>query len=132
MKLFEEGKPSYYQRNKEKERARQREYYAKRKLSPNYTEIKERQRDFKLRRDFGIPLGEYREMLVTQKECCAICGEHQDKKGKLLAVDHCHSTGKVRGLLCLNCNIVLGHVKEDITILEKMVLYIRSNNAQAI
>ena len=63
---------------------------------------------------FGITLEIYNEMLVDQNNVCAICKQPEtayDSRLKLvkkLAVDHCHSTGKIRGLLCISCNTKLG------------------------
>lgn len=56
--------------------------------------------------------------LLKNKEC-KICGDIQN-----LAIDHCHTTGEVRGLLCKSCNKALGFVREDIEILRNMILYL--------
>jgi hypothetical protein len=63
-------------------------------------------RDRQLRKAFGIGLGQYREMLKAQGGRCAICGRVPGEKD--LAVDHDHVTGSLRGLLCYNCNVMLG------------------------
>ena len=65
-------------------------------------------RDNMLRRDYGISLEEYQALLEAQDHSCAICGKHQDTEQRKLAVDHNHETGKVRGLLCGNCNMGIG------------------------
>jgi hypothetical protein len=65
-------------------------------------------------------------MLEVQNGCCAICGvqeKHTEKKR--LYVDHCHTNNHVRGLLCNNCNFVLGHAKDNTTILENAILYLK-------
>ena len=72
---------------------------------------KERAND--LRRNYGITLEIYEEMLEDQHYGCKICGKDKEKNGKNLAVDHCHTTGKVRGLLCDKCNRGLGFFEED-------------------
>lgn len=56
---------------------------------------------------FGISVEHYEALLVSQDSCCAIC-RGQNANGKALAVDHCHKTGRVRGLLCTNCNTGIG------------------------
>jgi len=70
-----------------------------------------------LRKTYGITLEEYRQMFVDQDNKCAICrmdGFKICKDAKaLLVVDHCHSTGKVRGLLCHNCNRGLGLFQDN-------------------
>ncbi len=67
---------------------------------------KERDRAANLWRQYGITLAQYDEMLTRQGGTCAIC--KKPPKVKRLHVDHCHSTGRVRGLLCGSCNGRLG------------------------
>ena len=56
---------------------------------------------------------------------CFICGLDKDRRN--LCVDHCHTTGKVRGLLCDNCNVGLGRFKDNITLLEKAIKYLNDS-----
>jgi hypothetical protein len=56
----------------------------------------------------GLSLQAYRAMRERQKNVCGIC----KTPGKPLCVDHCHATGKVRGLLCRDCNLGLGNYKD--------------------
>lgn len=79
-------------------------------------------RDMKLRRNFGISLEEYRDMERAQDGRCAIC--HSLPGKRLLAVDHDHETGRVRALLCANCNTALGHLKDDPDLLRKAADYL--------
>lgn len=82
-----------------------------------------------LSQQYKITLQEYDEMLEEQNYCCAICGTDVascDKgSGNHLAVDHCHITNKVRGLLCASCNILLGKAKDNITILQSAISYLK-------
>jgi hypothetical protein len=64
-----------------------------------------------LRLRYGITPEQYDFMLQEQGGVCKICKE-EDKNGTRLAVDHCHETGAVRGLLCLACNNMLGQVEK--------------------
>lgn len=77
---------------------------------------------------YKLTLEEYDELLKEQNYCCAICGtnikECDTGSGNHLAVDHCHSTGKVRGLLCTPCNILLGKAKDNVTILQAAINYL--------
>lgn len=73
---------------------------------PNYKGINKR--DAVVRRVYGITLADYESMLEDQDHSCAICGKTSDEEGQRLAIDHCHSTSKVRGVLCSNCNKALG------------------------
>jgi len=65
-------------------------------------------------------------MLIDQNNTCAICDvKHFDTKK--LHVDHCHSTGKVRGLLCSNCNNGMGKLGDSIERLELVINYLKQN-----
>lgn len=75
--------------------------------------FKDENRDRQLKRRYGIDLIQYNELFISQNGSCAICNTHQSKLKVSLAVDHCHTTGKVRGLLCYNCNSGLGRFKDN-------------------
>lgn len=71
----------------------------------------------------------YENFLNAQNNVCAICSlpeTYRSRSGdtKSLALDHCHETGRFRGLLCQRCNVVLGYVKDDPSILKKMMGYL--------
>ena len=75
---------------------------------------------------------QYLEKLITQNNCCAICNkpEHRLLKTgdiKPLSVDHNHTTGEVRGLLCNDCNSLLGFAKENVEILQSAINYLTRN-----
>lgn len=75
---------------------------------------------------YGISEDDYREILRAQGSVCKICGALECGAGaKHFRVDHDHRRGKVRGLLCHNCNAMLGHARDDRSILESAVLYLR-------
>lgn len=82
----------------------------------------------RLRRDFGITLAEYDAMFEAQDGLCAICQQPETctYKGTLkrLAVDHCHTTGQVRGLLCRQCNTALGSFGDDVELLMRAINYL--------
>lgn len=79
---------------------------------------------------YGLTVEDYDRMLVEQKSLCAICGQpeiqmnHHSGKILDLAVDHCHVTGKVRGLLCSRCNKMLGLTADSLEILTKAQEYL--------
>lgn len=85
-------------------------------------------RDQRLRASFGITLVDYHRMLDAQGGVCATCGEAERRRrgGKLtrLAVDHCHSTGAIRGLLCSPCNQAIGLFRDDPDLLRKAAAYL--------
>jgi hypothetical protein len=74
---------------------------------------------------YGLEPEQYKEMHKVQQGKCAICNE-EPKTKRGLHVDHDHETGKVRGLLCHGCNVALGSFKEDVTLLNKAIEYLRS------
>ena len=76
-----------------------------------------------LKRHFGIDQKEYENILEKQDFKCAIC--LKSKSSKNLDIDHCHTTGKVRGLLCRSCNMGLGYYKDNPELLEKAADYLR-------
>ena len=84
-----------------------------------------RMREFNYRK-FGITLDDYNRILKSQNNRCAICNGTETGRiaSKYFAVDHCHTTGKVRGLLCNHCNTGIGHMKDDIELLEKAIAYL--------
>jgi len=75
---------------------------------------------------YGLTLEDYNRIHDTQNGCCAICGKHETKLNKRLVVDHCHKTGKVRGLLCEKCNHGLGRFEDNLTIIENAITYLKS------
>ncbi len=75
--------------------------------------------------EFGISLDEYNNLRKSQNFCCAGCERHESVFDRSLAVDHDHLTGKVRGLLCHDCNRGLGMLKDDIMILSNLINYLQ-------
>ena len=73
-------------------------------------------------KEFKLRPQQYIKMLEEQNYVCAIC--KGSDVGKRLAVDHCHSSGKVRGLLCQKCNMGLGHFEDSIYYLKEAVKYL--------
>ena len=96
----------------------------------------DKNRDTRLRREFGITLEQYNAMLAEQGGVCAICGEPPTvvnyrpsrRQGRptrpILVVDHDHGTGKIRGLLCIHCNRGLGFLKDDAVIVRFALKYL--------
>lgn len=78
---------------------------------------------------YGITIEAYDALLESQNFGCKLCGQaFADKKGKRnLCVDHDHKTGRIRGLLCLSCNKMLGYAKDNPTLLLKAIQYLKKN-----
>lgn len=87
--------------------------------------LPKRRRD--LKRKYNLTLAEYDQLSESQKGVCKLC-QKVDATYKYLTVDHCHKTGKVRGLLCHLCNKGLGHFKDCPQLLEKALAYLMFNN----
>ncbi len=73
---------------------------------------REKGRKKHIERKYGISFEDVRAMLAQQDNRCALCPQELSfTKTRGLHIDHCHETGKVRGLLCGNCNMALGHLE---------------------
>ena len=75
-----------------------------------------------IKKKYGLSKSDYLALVQAQAGCCAICGGYD--KGKRLAVDHCHETGKARGLLCQACNRSLGQMGNSAVRLRLAAAYI--------
>jgi hypothetical protein len=91
----------------------------------SYNKNKEYHKNYRLTTKYGIDLSQFNEMYSQQDGKCYIC--QSSVPNDEIRVDHNHSTGIVRKLLCHNCNVILGHAKEDPDILLKCVEYLRDN-----
>lgn len=85
-----------------------------------------------LKRDFNITIEDYNNLLVKQKGRCAICGKTDPgyKNRKNFCIDHDHKTGKIRGLLCNQCNHALGLIYDNITVALKMAAYLKQHKGK--
>jgi hypothetical protein len=77
---------------------------------------------WRIRRVYGLKLSEYAEMLEQQEGICAIASCSNPAKH----IDHCHKTGKVRGILCRKCNSALGFLGDNVQLLEDAIEYLKS------
>lgn len=96
-----------------------------RQMTPEY---KKHRRNYNLSKAYGITAEEYENKLKHQNFGCAICGKPSDLFTRKLAVDHCHTTGKIRDILCGPCNTGLGSFQDDPELLKKAAEYIRKHN----
>lgn len=79
-----------------------------------------------LKYKFGITLEQYEQMLTEQNKKCKIC-LNAFTETKYIHVDHCHTTGKVRGLLCPQCNMALGLLKDNECSLLRAIKYLKDS-----
>lgn len=76
---------------------------------------------------YGITPEQYDQLLTEQGGKCTICGANECVTGREFAVDHCHTTGKIRGILCGPCNVGIGMLGEDLSRIEKAHSYLQSH-----
>lgn len=79
---------------------------------------------YNLENKYGITKEEYIKLHNKQNGCCAICNKPESVLGKSLSLDHCHTTNKIRGLLCTNCNLGIGYLKDSIEYLNNSIRYL--------
>jgi hypothetical protein len=85
-------------------------------------------RDWHLQRRYSISLVDYERLLTAQGGACAICdGPPAMAGGPYYQVDHDHTTGAVRGLLCGKCNMALGYAQDDVARLRRMIAYLEDH-----
>ena len=84
-------------------------------------------RFYYIKKKYGIDRTEYDILLAAQNHSCAICGENLGVDTKNIHVDHCHNTGKNRGLLCHPCNIMIGMARDKIEVLHNAVRYLQES-----
>jgi hypothetical protein len=104
----------------------------KRRRQENIEKYKQRDRAYYIRNisniyktKYGISLEDYNILFDKQQGKCKCCNMHQQELKAALAVDHCHTTGIIRGLLCKQCNLALGNVKDNIQTLKNMIEYLK-------
>ena len=111
----------YKKNNKEEIKNNRKKYHVK-----NSLKISQQVRAVKLKRRYGITKEQYNLILAGQDFKCAICGKEYNWNKKL-DVDHDHNTGKIRGLLCGNCNRGLGLFKDNKLIIKNAINYLNKN-----
>jgi hypothetical protein len=88
----------------------------------------EKQREANLKCVYGITIDIYNQLLNKQNYRCALCGtDTPGGNGNRFHVDHNHQTGEVRGLLCYQCNVGLGHLKDSPKLLKRAIQYLEDN-----
>lgn len=104
---------------------RDREYHRNRRLAdPEAAHLAKKNKH--LRHQYGITLAQYDAMLAAQGSGCAVCGVPSSGDRKL-SVDHCHVTGRVRGLLCSRCNYALGQFDDRPELLRQAAIYLEAS-----
>ena len=111
--------------NPEKVKALNKKHKETRKEFYSNPERKLKYRKASIERTFGIKYSEYERMMDEQNGLCAICFQPETSlKNKYLSVDHCHDTGKIRGLLCNACNRGIGYLKDSHLVIQNAFTYL--------
>lgn len=78
-----------------------------------------------LKKNYGLTIDQYKQIHASQNGKCGCCGVDEKNFKRNLHVDHDHNTGKIRGLLCTQCNPGLGYFEDSIEKLEKAIAYLK-------
>lgn len=128
---YERQKTKEYKENKNAERRKKylEDLEYREKIKTKVKEHYSKNPDFKKKqriRKYNISLEEYKNILEKQNNKCLICGyDKLDDTNFFPVIDHCHKTNKVRGMLCMNCNMGLGKFKDNIFFLENAIKYLK-------
>lgn len=133
---YKESRARYYQKNKEEVKRKAREYYHKHKDARKAKQQQARKdnpsmvRAHNVRSKFGITLTEYEDIYHKQGGLCDICLV-PISMGPGAHLDHCHTTGKIRGFLCQDCNFGLGRFEDNPNRLRQAITYLARHGVGA-
>jgi len=111
----------------EKYRKKNPELYRK-ASAKHWAKLNDKKKHSNWLKRYNLKHEEYLKMFNDQKGCCKIC-KQPCSSGMNLSVDHCHSTGKIRGLLCKKCNSALGMLDDNIKYFEEAIDYLKNFSA---
>jgi hypothetical protein len=121
-------------RNKEHQKEYNKKYAQRHKSEVNkhnrksYYKHKDERRTYYIEKTYGINKKDFDRLMVLQNNRCGICKILIEAGNHKSCIDHDHKTGKVRGLLCSNCNLGIGYFKEDILVLESSINYLKGES----
>lgn len=121
---YPSGLSSYSHECKDCVKASRAEYI---KANPDKRYLADRKQHLKR---YGLTIEDYNVLFAKQGGCCAGCKYHQTEFNRNFAVDHDHLTGKVRGLLCVGCNLILGYAEDRQETLSNLIKYLSLNNSE--
>lgn len=114
-------KSVWYQQNKERLRVRGRTYYYQ--TGGRYSKGQ------RVRDKYNLTVQEYDNLIESRRGICDICGGKMHGLGTYKpCLDHDHNTGKIRGVLCRNCNLLLGYAGDSVTRLDAAISYLKKNS----
>lgn len=114
----------WYQKNREKRMAQTNLWRKNNPEKAKSYRTPEKTKTYMLEVRHGITLDQFNQMFISQNGRCGICSR-PFKDNKDTCVDHDHSTGRIRELLCFNCNTTLGKFEDSTTLVESVLTYLR-------
>jgi hypothetical protein len=114
-------------KNRDKKNKDSNDYYYNNKEKVKLTIERAR-----LKRQYGITVDDYNEMVSAQQNVCDICGKQETERSNKLSIDHNHATGLVRKLLCHKCNRGIGSFDENVETLQNAIDYLNKHNEKEI
>ena len=122
-RILNKARKIEYDQKRYAENADQLKTYQKQYKAENPDKIKQNRNKYHLKKRYGLSPQEKQSMLDDQNNCCAICKIEFDD-AKATHVDHNHDTNELRGILCRNCNLGLGHFKDSKNLILDAVKYL--------
>jgi len=123
-KTWRDKNPKRVKEINDKSKQNRKEYY-------DNPERKLKNRSRELEKRLGITHTEYESILASQGGVCAICKRYKiTSNNKYMAIDHCHSTLKIRGVLCNWCNRALGLLEDNIEFFNSAIKYLENNKKE--
>lgn len=124
------GTQKYRSQCRKCDNARQLKY---RKNYPNTSRYsKDRLKSYQVKAAFGITYEEWVKLMESRGWACEICGRETESSGRTLAIDHDHSTGDIRGVLCQRCNCAIGLLSENDETLRSAIDYLNRSKQYAL
>ncbi len=114
----------YQQNNREKVLALRKDYRVR-----NKDALPQLRREANLKQ-YGLSTEQFEDMCKAQNGLCKICRQPPNGRWKTLVVDHCHTTGRIRGLLCSNCNLAVGHLRDNPQYAREAAAYLRRSQEE--
>lgn len=130
-KAYYQRRRQYFQDKHKRWKAENKEHvraYARNYRRENAERLRDASRSAKFKYKYGITLEERDVMFVAQGSKCAACKKPETSHARGWHTDHCHRTGRVRGILCHSCNTSLGQMGEDAAALRALADYIEEHD----
>lgn len=133
MSLKKETAQKYYEKNKEEIKKQHKDFYKKNKeriiamhmkyYHKNKEKMMEYKKEYHIKATYNITFEQLDKMLIEQKHKCLICDKSLIETRR--CIDHDHKTGKIRGILCIECNSMIGFSHDNIDILKQAIGYLK-------